>query len=537
MHESASAPPQVQRAWPRADALADTDLTRQSLASSTRSSHTQKAFLAALAGLTLLAAGLRLYRIDVPSLWVDELFTMDATARMAQGDWGVRPLAFVPSLIGLWVQGVDAAALPIHGYEQWRQMGVTPGAIRLPYALIGIVSVPLLAWASQRLIGQRAALMLALLLAVSPWHVWMSQTARFYVQQFLFYNLALVAYLLAVQRRAHPAWGVMAVCVALAFGTQPTSLMLMGVFGLEALLARLRGESLGWGRLGTAALAMAVAACLGLGLYGFFHTPTRYTEFEGSQQSLLGLLLATPYLADVAIAALAGLTAIAMATRQPRLCACLALGGLLPIVTFAALGALGADVHLRYTFVGLFCWLMLAAIGLDQLWQALRPRLGVTLAAAPAGMVLASLALSNYGYFTGGCGYRPPWRDTFAYVAAHRQAGEAVAGPAIAHQLARYYLQDPDVVIMRTGRMLEDLAATDRPTWVVLQTYSSTGGRIHDWVHQAGRLEAHFTTRILQPYSAVSVYYYQPGSADDAPLIVAASSDQTAQPHQEPSGP
>ena len=35
---------------------------------------------------------------------------------------------------------------------------------------------------------------LCLLLALSPWHLWMSQVSRFYMQLFLLYNLALLLY-------------------------------------------------------------------------------------------------------------------------------------------------------------------------------------------------------------------------------------------------------------------------------------------------------------------------------------------------------
>jgi uncharacterized membrane protein len=53
-------------------------------------------------------------------------------------------------------------------------------SIRLPSVIFGVASVPLVAMLARRIFGGRAALLAALLLALSPPHLWASQAARPY---------------------------------------------------------------------------------------------------------------------------------------------------------------------------------------------------------------------------------------------------------------------------------------------------------------------------------------------------------------------
>ncbi|HEX7010138.1 MAG TPA: glycosyltransferase family 39 protein [Phycisphaeraceae bacterium] len=466
----------------------------------------------ALIAVTLLGAALRFYHLGAASFWVDELFTIDSTIDLAEGRWVARELAFIPSLIALRLAGLDISAMSPDQYHLWQALGITEPLARLPFCLIGIASIPILAILSQRLIGWRAALMLALLLAVSPWHVWMSQTARFYVQQFLLYNLCLLLYLDATERQSR--WGLVgaAVCLVLAFSTQLTSLLIVGVFALDALIAYARRQPLRLPRGGWLTLAAAVLVCLGLWAAHFWHSTDTYTNFRGSTQSAIHLLLGLPLLTGVGVVVLAGLSAVWLYPLRPRLATVLVLSAVLPLVAFMGLALAGADVHIRYLFVSLLAWLMLAAIGLDRLWQALRPRLGLALALAPLAVTMGVLMFDDFGYYTGGMGYQPRWREAFSYVATHRREGQLVAGDYIPHIVGRYYLQDPDLLMLTTATTPQDLEtmAAGQPMWIVVRGESATGGRQWRWLDQVAQLQTYFAARILQPYSSVHVYYYQP---------------------------
>ena len=71
--------------------------------------------------------------------------------------------ARVRLLLGLGVTGYDEAS------------------VRLPFAIVGIVTVPVVAVCGRRLIGPWPAVVAALLFAANPWHIFWSQNARGYV--------------------------------------------------------------------------------------------------------------------------------------------------------------------------------------------------------------------------------------------------------------------------------------------------------------------------------------------------------------------
>jgi 4-amino-4-deoxy-L-arabinose transferase-like glycosyltransferase len=120
---------------------------------------------------TLVAAALRLYGLGEWSIWVDEAHTWrDATMPLSgEGGFlqGQRRFYPVPFLLLRFLLGMSAI-----GYDEW--------SLRLPFALAGIATVPLLAVCGRRLVGSWSAVFAACLLAINPWHIFWSQNARGY---------------------------------------------------------------------------------------------------------------------------------------------------------------------------------------------------------------------------------------------------------------------------------------------------------------------------------------------------------------------
>ena len=125
----------------------------------------------ALAAITALAAAVRGFGLGDWSLWIDEAHTwrdatmpFDGEAGFAATDRMLYPLTFLllRGLIDGGVLGEDALSL------------------RLPFAVVGVLTVPALAIAGRRLVGATPAVLAALLLAAHPWHVYWSQNARGY---------------------------------------------------------------------------------------------------------------------------------------------------------------------------------------------------------------------------------------------------------------------------------------------------------------------------------------------------------------------
>ena len=119
--------------------------------------------------LTLGGAALRLWHLGAKSLWLDE----GATVALARTSW--RHFAWV------WWHG-EASLQTIYFLlmRAWVHGGLSEAWLRLPSALFGIASIPLLYIVARKLMAEPAALAAAALLAVSPAHVYYSQEARGY---------------------------------------------------------------------------------------------------------------------------------------------------------------------------------------------------------------------------------------------------------------------------------------------------------------------------------------------------------------------
>ncbi len=182
---------------------------------------------------TALAAALRLYGLGEWSFWVDEGHTWRDATMPLTGESGflatdrVRygvPFLMLRLLLGLGVTGYDEAS------------------IRLPFAVIGVLTVPVMALCGRRLVGAWPAVVSAMLLAIDPWHIFWSQNARGY-------GLALLMCVIAIHRAYR--WRetarlfdlfVLMLSAGLAATSHPTALMLTGAFlgylGVRSVLFR-----------------------------------------------------------------------------------------------------------------------------------------------------------------------------------------------------------------------------------------------------------------------------------------------------------
>jgi len=122
-----------------------------------------------LLALTLLAWGVRLYRLDAQSLWYDE----GVTATLAQR-----------TLVDLTAWTARDIQPPLYYYVVWgwgRLAGWSEWSLRFVSVWWGVLAVPLLAVLTQRLTRSRAATVTAALLtAFHPLLVYYSQEARMY---------------------------------------------------------------------------------------------------------------------------------------------------------------------------------------------------------------------------------------------------------------------------------------------------------------------------------------------------------------------
>lgn len=133
----------------------------------------------------VLAAGLRLYRLSLQSLWFDEWIIY----------FGLSSSSLITYLRNLFVYLGEMAVTPIYlslAYIVSVIFGEDIVALRTLSIVPGIFSVILLYLLSRRLGGRRAGLVAALCLALSPQHIWHNQEIRPYSLLFMACLLALL---------------------------------------------------------------------------------------------------------------------------------------------------------------------------------------------------------------------------------------------------------------------------------------------------------------------------------------------------------
>ena len=172
----------------------------------------------ALLAVTLLGAALRFAALGTKTLWLDEAFSL----------WMAR---HGPLDLFAWLVRIDHHPplyyLLLHWWSEW--WGDTPTALRSLSALTSTLAIPFFALAAAKLVGPRAALVAALLLAISPFHLRYAQEARMYGALTLAAAVMLyaLAHLLTAKvdsgRRVGWAWALMAGGEAAAMLTHNTA--------------------------------------------------------------------------------------------------------------------------------------------------------------------------------------------------------------------------------------------------------------------------------------------------------------------------
>lgn len=408
----------------------------------------------ALLAITALAAALRFLHLGEWSLWGDEAHTWrDATM----------------PLDGFLDQQRAAYALPfllLRGLLALGWIGEDPVSLRLPFALIGIATVPLLGLCGRRLIGAWPAVLAAGVLAVHPWHVYWSQNARGYV-------IVVLAAVVAVDRmfafvRDERTRDVLAVWLAIALATvsHPTSFVL--AFAFVAFLW-LRGAPLDRGRLvrlvlGAGALALALPWLL----------QQSFTDFmrAKSTPSLLHLVQTTGfYFRPVPLLmAAVGLWQLRHVGGRDRVLAL----GCVAIAPFVVLAVVGSGLVLttaRYAICVLPVVTWLAAFAALQVAAAVQraPGLGRPLRLLAAGVLPALLVLEHArslgDYYTIEHGQRARWSEAAEFLRA-RADGRPLRVATINYPTMLYYLK-PGFWSNRVPREFVENRVTSIEDWMI----------------------------------------------------------------------
>lgn len=421
-----------------------------------------------LLGLILLAWGLRLYHLDVQSLWYDE----GVTAQVAR--LGVRELARWTAddiqpplyylLVGGWLRLLDPWAGPL------------AFVLRFASAGFGVLLAPLLWAIGRRLWDERAGLLAGWMAAATPLLIYYSQEARMYTLLMALVTLAGLALVRQVAgapvrrgassaswAREHSDWFVYAFAGLAALYTHYFAGFVLLALALYWLVSWLRKGQ------GRPSLRPFILANLFI-LLGFLPwLPAMLKRFRVDSSYWAGTLKLGEAVFDVAANFAAGATEVmleqdartwlfgfvvagvvwflallgrrrahAAGQREQRPLLLLALWGLVPILLILLLAYRTPKFNPRYLLVSWPAWALFAGGGLAALWS---PGLGRSDGAAGSWMarsisrflfaatlllVLAAQAVGLANWFGNPSFAKSAWRDAIAEMYANRLPDEAV---------------------------------------------------------------------------------------------------------------
>lgn len=446
--------------------------------------------LAALAIIVGVAAVFRFYKLGAWSFWGDEMLTI---VDVPDG-FNESPLRRSLSLT------LIQATISWLGTSEW--------SARLVPALTGAVSVPLLYFPVRKLLGPAVALLFSLFLAVSPWHVYWSQNARFYVLLLLFYSLALLYLYQGLADRRPTLLLVGVLFLALAARERLLALYLIPIFvatvAVDALLPADGGRRFAARTLLLLAAPLLVAAIFAVPYLR--NLPAWIEGFGGSNNTALWIGMGTAYYLRLPVLVMAGVGAVSLYAEKRRLALYLSLGAIVPPLSLMLLAPFHYTAN-RYAFVSLSSWLLLAAVGACAVMQqAARNK------SWPALVVLALLLLDpiseNMFYFSFNKGNRDDWRAAFALV---QEAGDTKDRVISNHQhLANYYMGRPTIQLGHI-KIPEDVVALPGPVWFVEDmTMADDFPEETAWINSNARLVRVLDNHLYGRNFKMRVYYYEP---------------------------
>lgn len=171
--------------------------------------------------ITALALGVRLFRLDARSLWLDEILTSQPAHLGTPGDviaWSAAAIDQMPVFyLGTWFLG------------HW---GDNPVLLRLPAVVEGTLIVPAVYLVARRLFGTTVGLIAALLAALMPFMVWYSQEARNYSLFMLLTTLQAYFAFTAIKKGRAVDWAGLAACSVLNLYTHYLALVATAAFAV-----------------------------------------------------------------------------------------------------------------------------------------------------------------------------------------------------------------------------------------------------------------------------------------------------------------
>jgi uncharacterized membrane protein len=161
-----------------------------------------------------LALALRLYGLSNQSFWLDEIFSL-------------RDASLGESLVGSGMLSRLHGPLYFLALHFWANLGQSDFLLRMLSAFLGVGTVIAIYFLGKALFDERAGLLGAFVLSISPMHIWYSQELRMYVLLVLSSVVAIFFFVKAVEENSHRYWFWYVFSTAASLYSNPSAVFLL----------------------------------------------------------------------------------------------------------------------------------------------------------------------------------------------------------------------------------------------------------------------------------------------------------------------
>jgi 4-amino-4-deoxy-L-arabinose transferase-like glycosyltransferase len=437
-----------------------------------------------LALITLLAAFLRFYMLGEWSFWGDEVFSI-----------GNKSDGFVESTTVSIIHLTTA----ILGTSEW--------SARFFPALVGTISIPLVYFPVKRILGIWVGLIFSILLAVSSWHIYWSQNARFYVLMLLFYTLALLIFYIGLKEDRPWFFIISLLLLGLAIKERLLALFFIPVilcFLLTIYYLRFeKPPGLRWRNL---AIFFIPSILLSL-IYAIpflKDIPGWFTGFGRINNNPFWLVAGSFYYISLPVIFLSTFGSVYFLWRKSRPVLLFSLGAAIPLIGIVSMSLFQYTAN-RYVFISLTSWLILAAMTINEIFILLKGNakflaIGIVL------LVLGTSMSENVLYFRFQEGNRDNWKAAYEYISQHKRADDLIITENI--DVGRYYLKDRVKGFHNFEQ--EEIGDNQRIWFVEDLTVEELYPKQRAWMLNNAQLIADFDNYVRARVFTMRVYLYSP---------------------------
>ncbi len=457
-----------------------------------------------LGAFTLIGAVLRFYKLGEWSFWIDEIYTIDH-ALHNYGDLSnildnIPPARnWVPSSVILTAQ-----ILNVLGVSEW--------SARLVSAVIGILSIPILYFPMKKIFGNQLTLVALLLLAVSPWHIFWSQNARFYTSLMLLSTLALFAFYFGLKTGRLRYLLLFYILFYLASSERVFAFFILPVvifYILSLWILPMEKSKVQIKKMAFLLLVPIIAFILfEISRYvmsGSSITKSIFdTFFDQVNTTPLRLTLSITYKIGVPVFSLSFFSGVYILTRRHPASLLVVIGAALPIILliFLSVNFFAVD---RYIFMTLFMWLILAAVGVNELFQH-TDGLAKLLPLGVLSILLFSSMGEIYLYYQFQNGNRPNWKEAYTFVKQNIRDGDIIY--ATSPPVGDYYLPEANIRDINNFDPARITTRESNNVWFVIdENTGSVEPEVSSWIRDTcTRIQS---VEVFLPGKSMSIRIYR----------------------------